>query len=407
MFKVAQINSVCGFGSTGKIVTDIHSQLINAGVESIVVYGRGTHRNIDDNHVYNMGSKVEQAYHLAASRVFDNHGLHSVNATRKLIAYLEKENPDIYHLHNIHGYYLNYPIFFDFLKRENKPVVWTLHDCWAFTGHCAYFDYAQCEKWKIQCQSCPEKRAYPKSLFKDNSSANYSLKKNVFNTLNNLKIVTPSYWLKRRVAESFLREYQVEVIPNGINLDVFQPHQSSIRNRFNLSEDKLVVLGVANIWERRKGLDDFLKIAEGIGEKVQFVIVGLNSNQLKDLPNNVVGLERTNSVDELVALYSIADIFLNTTLEDNFPTTNLESLACGTFGITYNTGGSPEAYTSKTGYVVDKGDKQAVIDYILATVENGKLGTKNECVMSAKERYSHIKAAKSYLRLYKRITFQK
>ncbi|HHK8510084.1 TPA: glycosyltransferase [Vibrio parahaemolyticus] len=403
MFKVAQINSVCGFGSTGKIVTDIHNQLINSGVESIVGYGRGTHRYIDDKHVYSLRSKVEQACHLAGSRVFDNHGLHSVKATKNLIAYLKNQNPDIYHLHNIHGYYLNYPMLFDFLKRENKPVVWTLHDCWSFTGHCAYFDYAQCEKWKIQCQSCPEKSSYPKSLLKDNSSRNYSLKKEVFNTLNNLTIVTPSQWLKRRVAESFLREHKVEVIPNGINLDVFKPRQSDIRNRLNLSEDKLVVLGVANIWERRKGLDDFLKIAQAVGEKAQFVIVGLDSNQLKNLPSNVVGLERTSSVDELVELYSAADIYLNTTLEDNFPTTNLESLACGTFGITYDTGGSSEAYTSETGYVVDKGDTQAIIEYLLSIVKDGITGNNKDCFIHAQERYSHSKSANGYLRLYKRV----
>lgn len=403
MFKVAQINSVCGFGSTGKIVTDIHSQLINSGVESIVGYGRGTHRYIDDQHVYSVRSKVEQSCHLAASRVFDSHGLHSVKATKNLIAYLENQNPDIYHLHNIHGYYLNYPMLFDFLKRENKPVVWTLHDCWSFTGHCAYFDYAQCEKWKTQCQSCPEKSSYPKSLLKDNSSTNYSLKKEVFNTLDNLTIVTPSQWLKRRVTESFLREHKVEVIPNGINLDVFQPRQSDIRNRLNLSKEKLVVLGVANIWERRKGLDDFLKVAQGVGEKVQFVIVGLDSNQLKNVPSNVLGLERTNSVDELVELYSTADIYLNTTLEDNFPTTNLESLACGTFGITYNTGGSPEAYDSNTGRVITKGDIQACIDLVLQRSNVVDKTPNDKCIERARNLFSHSNFSYRYLDLYKRL----
>lgn len=349
--KILQINSVCGIGSTGRIATDIHNILVEQGHESYIAYGRDLPKNCDN--AIKIGTKIDNYTHVAKTRVLDKHGFGSIQATKEFINKIKDIDPDIIHLHNIHGYYINVEILFNYLKEANKPVVWTLHDCWSFTGHCAYFDYVGCDKWKTGCYSCPEKKAYPSSLIFDNSKNNYLNKKEIFTGVKNLTIVTPSQWLANLVQESFLNEYPVNVINNGIDLNTFRPDAGDFRKKFNLN-GKFIILGVASVWDRRKGLKYFVELADKVSEDEVIVLVGLTEKQMNQIPENIIGITRTNNVEELVDIYSSADVFVNPTLEDNFPTTNLEALACGTPVVTFDTGGSPESISNNTGIKIPK-----------------------------------------------------
>lgn len=356
--KVFQINTVCGTGSTGRIAVDLYHVLEKAGHQCCIAYGRGQAPDGIDS--YKIETTAGFYLHTAFSRLTDKEGLYSASATQKLIEKIKDYAPDIIHLHNIHGHYLNYPLLFHFLSAYDKPVVWTLHDCWALTGHCAHFDYIQCSRWKTGCEDCPQLRTYPVSYLCDHSRENYALKKKLFTGVRRLHIVTPSQWLADIVKQSFLKMYDVSVIHNGIDLNVFHPTASDFKETHGLA-GKNLILGVASPWTPRKGLQDFLRLADMIDDSVRIVLVGLNDQQMKHLPKNIIGIKRTNNVRELAEIYTASDVFFNPTYEDNYPTTNLEAIACGTPVVTYRTGGSPESVQEGSGGVVEKGNLQEAL----------------------------------------------
>jgi len=359
--KVLQVNTVCGTGSTGRIATDIYKILEKQGYESSIAYGRGSAPK--DINSIKIGTDFNNYMHVAKTRLFDKHGFSSIKTTKEFIKKAKEYNPDVIHLHNIHGYFLNIELLFNYLKEVNKPVVWTLHDCWTFTGHCAYFDYVECDKWKLACNNCPQKNSYPKSLFVDNSKNNYKRKKELFTGIKNMTIVTPSKWLGELAKQSFLKEYSVSVIHNGVDLDKFKHTDSDFRAKNGL-EGKFLILGVANIWDRRKGLNDFIELSRRLSSDYKIIIVGISKEQKKNLPDNIIAITRTNNIEELVEIYSAADVFVNTTYEDNFPTTNLEALACGTPVITYDTGGSVESIIDEN-CIIPKGNVDILVNTIL------------------------------------------
>lgn len=349
--KIVQINTVPN-GSTGTIMMNIHKELLKQGHDSYVVWGRG--RNSNNSHEIYMNDKLGVYLHGIYSRITGKTGFASKKSTKKLLKQLDEIKPDIIHLHNIHGYYINIELLFNYIKKNNIKVIWTLHDCWSFTGHCTYFDLVNCNKWKNQCRNCPQKSSYPKS-FIDSSSWCYNKKKELFTGINDLTIVTPSIWLSNLVKCSYLNKYSVEVINNGINTNVFKiidKENLKFRKKYHL-EEKKIILGVATPWSKRKGFDDFIELSKIIDNNYQIVMVGLNKKQLKNLPDNILGLARTDNVEELVDIYNSSDILFNPTYEDNYPTVNLEAIACGTPVITYNTGGSPES-AKLYGYIVEK-----------------------------------------------------
>ncbi len=393
--KLLQINSTANWGSTGRIAEEIGLLAISQGWNSYISYGR--HENIGKSHHIKIGYKWDIHNHVLQTRLFDRHGLASSKDTHKLIKEIEQIEPDIIHLHNIHGYYLNYEILFDYLAKTQIPVVWTLHDCWAFTGHCAYFSFAKCERWKSGCYDCPCKRDYPASLLFDNSRQNYKRKKIAFNSVKHLTLVPVSDWLANLVKESFLKEKKVRVIHNGINLNVFSP-QTLSKSELNL-EEKFTILGVASVWGKRKGLDDFIKLRNMLADEYQIVLIGLDAKLLKALPYGVIGIERTNSVQELAAYYSVSDVFLNPTYEDNYPTTNLEAMACGTPVITYRTGGSVEALDEGTGWIVEQGDLNAVVHVLpeVKKINRKKCRERAECFFNKDDCYAQ------YFQLYEEL----
>ena len=312
---------------------NIHKILTEQGYDSYVCWGRG--RPANNNHEIVISDNIGVKFHGMYTRLLDKTGFASRRATKKLLRRLDEIKPDIIHLHNIHGYYLNIELLFNYIREHNISVVWTLHDCWPLTGHCAGFDMCGCKKWKTGCFNCEQLGTYPASKGLDNSKWNWNKKKDLFTNLN-LIIVTPSQWLRDNVMKSYLRDYRCEVINNGIDLNIFKSadkcEMKKAQKKYNLDARK-IVLGVASEWTPKKGLFDFIKLSEMM-QDIQFVVVGLTERQIKEMPQNIKGIKRTENQRELAALYTIADVFFNPTYEDNFPTTNLEALACGTPVIT-------------------------------------------------------------------------
>ena len=356
--KYLFINSVAGVGSTGRIAAEKCRELMKQGHECVLAYGRQK-ANCDDIRTIQIGTPLDYKIHGVMTRIFDNHGFGSKEATRRFLQQVREYDPDVIWLHNIHGYYIHIGLLFDYLKESGKKVIWTLHDCWSFTGHCAYFDFVGCDKWKTGCRNCPQKKSYPGSLVFDRSCKNYSQKRTLFTGLTGLTIITPSQWLADLVKESYLAEYPVEVVHNTINTDVFKPAPSDFRNRYHL-EDKKILLGVASVWETRKGMHDFITLAEQLDESYKIVLVGLTEDQIRTLPDNILGISRTNSAKELAEIYSAADLFINPTYEENYPTVNLEARACGTRIISYDAGGCRETI-GKSDILIPKGDVKALL----------------------------------------------
>lgn len=368
--KYLFINSVAGFGSTGRIAAEKCRELMKEGHQCVLAFGRDK-ANCDDLQTMQIGTPLDVKCHAFRCRLLDDHGFGSKAATKKFLQWVKEYDPDVIWLHNIHGYYLHIGLLFDYLRTCGKEIRWTLHDCWAFTGHCAYFDFARCEKWKTGCHHCPQKGSYPASILRDNSRNNYEEKKRLFTGIPNLSLIVPSYWLKERVQRSFLRDYPVEVVYNTIDRAVFKPTPGTFRADHGL-EGKQIVLGVASVWDARKGLADFVDLSKLLPEPYQIVLIGLTPEQIKDLPENMLGLPRTNSMEALVQAYSEADVFVSPSTEETFGMTAMEARCCGTEAIVYKDTACEEIVNQFGGIAVERGAenlKQAILR--LTKEENG------------------------------------
>jgi len=398
MKKLLQINSVVNSGSTGRIAEEIGQTAVATGWKSFIAYGRNDRPS--QSELIKIGNDWDIKMHGIKTRLFDKHGLGSKSATKELIGKIKEISPDLIQLHNIHGYYINIEILFNYLRKTNIPVVWTFHDCWPITGHCAHFSFVGCEKWKTQCNNCPQMKNYPSSWIVDRSEKNYNLKKELFISLPNLTLVSVSKWLSGILKESYLQHYPLNVIHNGINTEVFRPSADNVfRIKYRL-DNKFILLGVATSWGSKKGLYDFIELGKLLKTDFQIVLVGLTKKQIEKLPDNILGIERTESVKELAEIYSASDVFVNPTYEDSFPTTNIESLACGTPVITYKTGGSPEAIDELTGIVVEQGDIGKLIDAINYLKDKGKQSYSEACVNRAHRLYKKEDRYQEYIELY-------
>lgn len=403
--KVLQINTTLNTTSTGRIAEEIGRSLMQNGHESYIASARIGPEGSLSNYI-SIGNVGDLYLHIAKSRLVDGHGFGSKNATKQLVEKIKEIDPDVIGLHNLHGYYLNIEILFSYLKQVQKPVLWTLHDCWPFTGHCSFFDFVSCEKWKSECNTCPLSNKYPASWWLDNSRENFHRKSELFNGIENLVLVTPSYWLKGLVAESFLSSYPATVINNGVDLEQFRPVATyDAKDKYGAA-GKYIILGVASVWDRRKGLPYFYELNKKLDDRFKILLVGLDDDSLKRLPDGMTGITRTENLQELVALYNIADVFVNPTLVDNFPTTNLEALACGTPVITFDTGGSPEAISSETGFVVEKGNSHALHEAIIKVISKGKEFYQASCRERAVQNYNKKDRFAEYLDLYQQIVGQ-
>jgi glycosyltransferase involved in cell wall biosynthesis len=373
------------------------------GWTSYIAYGRWARPSAST--LIRVGNRLSVYLHVALTRLLDLHGFGSRRATRALVKQVQRLRPDVIHLHNLHGYYLHVGILFRYLAAAGIPVVWTLHDCWAFTGHCAHFVYVGCSKWTSGCNRCPEKAQYPKSVLTDRSAKSYRQKQALFTGVNNMALVPVSCWLGGMVEQSFLRRYPVQVIRNGVDTDAFSP-QPEAAQRIALKkygvEGKFVVLGVASPWSDRKGLRDFFALNVMLDRsRYRIVLVGVSKRQLAGLPEGVVGVERTESVRELAELYSAAGVLLNPTWEDTFPSVNMEALACGTPVITYRTGGSPESISEDTGFVVAQGDVEGLYRAVQVVQAQGKARYAKQCRERALALFNKNVQYSAYMELYK------
>lgn len=396
--KIFQINSVCGYGSTGNIAVNIAETLHSCNNECLIAYGQAT---TSYSQSFRIGTVLENDWHnLFYSRILGLQGLGTYHGTKLLIKKIIEYNPDIIHLHNIHGNYLNYPLLFKYLIKSKIPVVWTLHDCWSFTGHCAHYSLAKCYKWQTECKNCPRKNANFPSLF-DTSNICFNLKRKYFTGVKNLTLVPVSNWLAGELKRSFFKDTPIKVINNGIDLQIFKSSRISKKD-LGLHE-KFTILGVSGGWPKTKGLSEFFKLRSILSEDFQIIIIGLTKKQIYNLPKGIIGMEKTKNVRELVDYYSIADVFFNSTWEDTFPTVNLEALACGTPIITYRTGGSTEAVNSNTGFVVNQGDVNSVVECIEKIKVLGKKSFSDKCRERAEQLYDKHNCYMSYIDLYESI----
>lgn len=401
MKVICQINSVINSGSTGRIAEEIGQTAIANGWESYIAFGRND--RFSQSHKIKIGNDWDIQWHGLNTRLFDKHGLASKKATENFIRQIEKIRPDIIHLHNIHGYYLNIEILFNYLAKIDIPIVWTLHDCWSFTGHCTHFDFINCEKWENLCYSCPQKRMYPSSLFLDRSKINYLIKKKLFTSIKKMVIIPVSKWLEQIVEKSYLKNYPKQIIYNGIDTTIFSPQDTiHLQRKYDLI-NQFILIGVANIWDKRKGLNDFIELSKNINKDEKIILIGLTEKQIKDLPQNIIGISRTEDVQQLAELYSLANVFLNPTWEDNFPTTNIEALACGTPVITYRTGGSPEAITPDTGFIIDKGDLLNLRKAIDTIKSKGKDSYTDACRLRVETMFNKNDRYNEYIQLYENL----
>ncbi len=397
--KVMAINAV-PYGSTGKIMFSLSEMLLEKGEKSVCATGFSWHKCVREEHDL-IGDFWTKALHMYLSSFFGNHGCYSYFSTKRLIEKIKEFSPDIIHLHNIHGWYIHIPTLFSYLKESQVPVVWTLHDCWAFTGGCAHFTFCKCQKWLDGCGECNNLKEYPIASHRDQTEKMWHLKKDCFCSLNKLTIVTPSHWLGELVKQSYLGKYPIQVINNGINLKVFKQITSNFREKYGIAKEQHMVLGVSLGWNERKGLDVFIELAKRLPEEYKIVLVGTDNKTDAQLPDNIISIHRTQNQQELAEIYSAADVFVNPTREENYPTVNMESIACGTPVLTFKTGGSPEMLDETCGSVVDCDDLDALEKEILRICTK-KTYSLEQCINKAKE-FDQNDRFKEYLDLYERI----
>lgn len=395
-----QINVTCN-GSTGRIMEQIQKEAEKNGYEAISFYGRGKPSN--DNCI-KIDTNIDILWHALISRFFNLQGHGSIFATYRLIRKIKRINPDIIHLHNIHGYYINFKMLFGFLKSQNIPVVWTLHDCWAFTGHCAYYTANNCEKWKVLCDNCEHKKTYPKTyFFGSRINKEYLKKKELISKLDNLVLTVPSEWLKKQVKMSYLKDNQVEVIHNCIDITIFKPIiDDDLKKKYKIDADKKIILGVAAQWNQNKGIDYFKRLSKIIDKgKETIVMVGLTDRQIQELPKNIIGIKKTESIEELAKLYSMADVFFNPSIQETFSMVTLESIACGTPCVVMDSTATPELIQKKECGIIEKDFN---INRIYQDIKEILMTDKNikACINFAKK-YDIERGIQKYLDIYNKI----
>ncbi len=401
--RVAQVN-MTDRGSTGKIMLNIAALAREKGIEaktfSTITFkeNKSSRENIPSHTCF--GYYTENVLHTVLGKLTGYNGMFSYFGTKKLIRELKSLQPDIIHLHNLHQFCINLPLLFRYIKKNNIRVIWTLHDCWSFTGHCPYFDIEKCKKWKTGCEKCPRYQKYPQT-YVDKSKSLYKKKQKWFKGIEDMTLVTPSKWLAGLVSQSYLRDYPCKVINNGIDLSIYKPTESDFREKNNL-RNKKIILGVSFAWGYPKGLDVFIELSRRLGEDYQIVLVGTNEFIDAELPDNIISIHRTKDQRQLAEIYSAADLVLNPTREDNYPTVNMEAIACGTPVLTFNTGGSPEMLSDNSGYVL----KTESVDIAAKEIERicrEKPYTEEACLKQAKN-FDMNSKFEEYISLYENST---
>lgn len=393
MPKLLQINVTANWGSTGKIAELIGREAMAQGWESYIAYGR--YYNPSESKLIKIGDRLDTYTHFVGQRIFDNEGLWSNRATKRLIRKIEEIKPDIIHLHNIHDHYLNYKLLFEYLNQSTIKVVWTMHDFWAITGHCMHFISKRCDRFETLCLHCPMRKVYPKSLI-DRSRENYELKKNLFSSNENMSIVAVSDWVGNQFKRSFLKDKPLFVIPNGIDLSLFKPTFP----KAELFEGKFVIMSVASQWKHDKGLEHYIALSKQLSDDEVIVLVGVDKSLKEQLPTNIIGLDPVFDVQELAALYSRADVVTIMSSAETFGLTVVEGYACGTPAVVFDNSAPPHLITTQTGFVVPDSDIDAAYRAIKIIKNKGKRFFSESCIRLATGKYDKKISTMKYLSLY-------
>ena len=406
MKTLLQINVSANSGSIGIIAEEIGSLVMKEeGWDSYIAYGRRSTNS--NNKLIRIGKKPDFIRHAIETRLFDNHGFASKYATLKFLKIIDAIKPDIIHLHNLHGYYINIDILFKYLSQKAIPVVWTLHDCWAFTGHCSHFDSINCTKWETACYKCEKKHKYPQSLLLDSSNKNFFRKKHLFHLVDNLILVSVSNWLAGQIRKSFLNDNQLVVIHNGVNTNTFMPATNIAINKEKKGfKNKFVIIGVANVWNESKVLYDFFKLSKIIDNDCIIILVGVNKKQMKKLPGNIIGVGRTENKMELANLYSVADICMNLSIQESFGLTSIESMACGTPVLVYNKTALPEIVNNDVGWIIQAKDFNTILNVIKMVKNENPQNTYNrrlKCRDYVVGNFDKNLKYKEYIKLYQKL----
>ena len=367
--KYLFINVTAGAGSTGKLVEKACRELMAQGHECRIAYGREA-KNCDGIPLLPIGTPGDCRRHALLHRFRGTGGFGSQKATARFLEQVKAYDPDVIWLHNLHGYYINIELLFGYLRNCGKQIIWTLHDCWAFTGNCPYFTYVGCDRWRTGCGNCPQKDKYPQTC-RDATKENFARKKELFTGIPNLSIQVPSKWLAGLVSQSFLKDYPLELVPNTVDTSIFHPTESDLVSRWHL-ENKFVVLGAANIWEPRKGLQDFITLSSLLPDSCQIVLVGIPRNLQKKLPKNILALPRTKDQRELAQWYTLADVYVSPSVEETFGMTVLEAACCGTTPIVYQNTACQEVAQAHGGICVDQGPEHLAKAILALQKEAGK-----------------------------------
>lgn len=392
MKTLLQINTTVGWNSTGRIAEDLGRMAIDAGWESYIAYGRDMNGKPQSaSRLIKVSNRADMMAHGVMTRLFDRHGLESKHTTENFIRRIDEIRPDVVHLHNIHGYYLNYEILFSYLARTDVPVVWTLHDCWPLTGHCAYFDMAECNKWMTACGNCPLKSEYPATIFADRSKLNHQAKRRAFTMLKNLHIVAVSEWLGGVVRDSALGRYPVYVIHNGVDTP---------KLRKDIPRESNMVLGVASKWDSRKGLADFVELRKLLPADCRMVLMGLSPKQIRSLPQGIEGYLREDERESLYNWYRRAAVFVNPSMSETLSLTNLEAQACGTPVVAYRSGGMGETIIPGTGLLVERGNVRALACAVADVLVSPGVYTARNCISHVESAFNRHDKYRTYLQLY-------
>lgn len=395
--KIVQINVTYSSGSTGQIVQKIHKYLNDKEVENHVIYGYGPKKKEGHLSLYNYWT---MHLHSFLSRYFCMQGLGSLLSTYKAIRFMKRIKPDIVHLHNIHGHYLNYPLLFYYLKKSNTQVVWTFHDCWPFTGKCAHYFEKKCRKWQTGCFACPNLSTYPDCKF-DGSRRNYNLKKKIFCSISDLHIVANSNWLYGEIKKSFFKNKDIYQIYNGIDTSVFYPRdRRKWREKNKYKQTDVIILGVASVWKKEKGFDIFLKLSSVLPKDYKLIMVGVNEKQLSVLPDNIYGILCTEDANELAEIYSSCDVLLNPSKEETFGMVTAEAIACGIPAIVSNCTACPEVVEGcNAGMIVDMDNLEEIKNALLKVKDKGLNLTKDRSD-AFKKKFSVTIMCQNYFKLY-------
>ncbi len=407
--KVIQINGTGYYGSTAKIVRLISNILDEKGVENKIICSGYKEKSLSDEKTICISGRVRIKFHQYLGFILGSAGFHSNLVTRRLIAYLKKEKPDIVHLHHLEGFFVNVKMLLKFLRKEKIKTICTLHDCWMFTGHCTHFTVAKCDRWKTQCEKCSQLKKYPYSLFLDRSKRLFRIKKKLLEKWEDFNVVNVSRWMDGVVAESFLRNRKRQVVYNGIDTEKFCVDTNAgenLRRELNL-EDKFLILGVASTWGEQKGLDKFIQLSKIIPNDWRIILVGLSESQKEQMPENIIGIERVRSQEKLKDFYNLADVFLSLSLEETMGLVTVEAMACGTPAVVFNSTASPELINENVGKILYQQDIEYIKDVLMEVYQKGKEFYSSECRKHAEQNFSEKRMQEDYYNCYRRVYEEK